>query len=498
MGEIGQPAYLPHDLTVGVVHLGIGNFHRAHQAMYFDRLFDQGDGMDWAICGVGLTEYDRGVRDALQAQDMRYTLVERRPDGGMEARSVAAIVDVLHAPDGAEVVVERLADPRTRMVTLTITEGGYNIDDTTGEFDAEQPWVRADVARGADPQTVFGLVVEALRRRRANGHAPFTVVSCDNLPGNGEVAGRSFAAFAALRDPELAAWIRASVPFPNSMVDRITPATGDAERALVRDVFGVRDAWPVISEDFAQWVLEDRFACGRPPLEAAGVQMVADVAPYEKMKLRLLNASHQAIAYFGYLLGHRYTHEAIADPDIAAFVRAYMKSEAEGTLDPVPGVDLDEYEATLMARFANPYVKDTLLRLTTDAADRIPKFVLPVVLDRERAGQDSPLAAAIVAGWAAFARGVDEQGNHIDLQDRQATEVAAAVARQEHDGRGFLRDRRLFGHLAQSPAFAPHFEQTYQEVRTAGVRRALGRVLEGHRSVSRAQTIEQDQEESCA
>jgi mannitol 2-dehydrogenase len=476
--EIAQPGYATAQLKVGVVHIGVGNFHRAHQAMYFDRLFNQGGAEDWAICGVGLTPYDIEVRDALKAQDMRYTLVERHPDGSMDARSVASIVDILYAPDNPQAVIARLADPGTRMVTLTITEGGYNITDATGEFDVQQDWIRSDVERGSAPETVFGLVVEALRRRREQGIRPFTVVSCDNLPGNGEVARRSFSSFATLRNPELGEWIRAEVPFPNSMVDRITPATTDLERNFVLETFGVHDAWPVVCEDFCQWVLEDRFADGRPPLETVGVQVVTDVEPYEKMKLRLLNGSHQAIAYFGYLMGYRYVDDAIADPTIAALVQAYMKGEAEGTLEPVPGIDLREYEATLMARFANPYIKDTLLRLGTDASDRIPKWVLPVVLEREIHGLASPVAAAIVASWAVFAEGVDGDGVPIDMKDRQAETVAQAVARQQDDPLGFVRDARLFADLAESEAFAPYFERTYQEIRTLGARGALERLLD--------------------
>jgi mannitol 2-dehydrogenase len=475
---VAKPGYNPRELTTGVLHLGVGNFHRAHQAMYMDRLLNQGLGEEWAICGVGLTPFDLAVRDALKGQDMQYTLAARHPDGSMDVRSIASIADILHAPENPEAVIERLADPQTRMVTLTITEGGYNITDSTGEFDTEKASIRRDVERGAAAETVFGVVVEALRRRRQHGFTPFTIVSCDNLPGNGEMACRSFSTFASLRDPDLGEWITTEVPFPNSMVDRITPATTDAERKLILDACEVRDAWPVVCEDFCQWVIEDRFSCGRPPLEEVGVQVVADVKPYEKMKLRLLNGSHQAIAYFGHLMGYRFVHEAISDPNIAAFVRAYMKDEAEGTLDPLPGVDLQEYEDTVLARFANPYISDTLLRLATDASDRIPKFVLPVVLERESRGQASPLAAAIVASWAAFVSGIGEDGKPAPINDRQAEDVAQAVARQRDDDVGYLRDPRLFSELASSEAFAPYFTRTYREVRTLGARQALERLLE--------------------
>ncbi len=474
---VAQPGYRPEELTVGIVHFGVGNFHRAHEAMFIDRLLALGETRDWAICGVGLMPGDVAVRDALVSQGMRYTLVERAPDGSVSARSIASIVEYIHAADDADAVIERLAAAETRIVSLTVTEGGYNISDITGEFDATNERVLRDLAPGATPSTVFGLVYEGLRRRREQGLAPFTVVSCDNVPENGDVARTSFVAFARLRDPAFADWMAAQVPFPNSMVDRITPVTTDEDRDYVLRTCGVEDAWPVVCESFAQWVLEDRFASGRPALERVGVQLVPDVRPYEKMKLRLLNAGHQAIAYFGYLLGYRYAHEAVDDPDIAAFVRAYMTDEAEPTLDDVPGIDLPQYESDVLDRFSNPYVRDTLLRLATDASDRIPKFVLPVVFDRRELGEDSPLSAAIVASWAAFLDAIQNDGA-VEVTDQRAGEVAAAVRRQERDPIGFLRDPRLFGDLAESPGFADQFATTYRDITTSGVRPALQALIE--------------------
>src|SRR6201992_2887354 len=276
--------------------------------MYLARLLTRGQAADWAIGGVGLLPGDTRVRDALAGQDLRYTLVERGPDGQSTARSIGSIVEFLYAPDDPEAVLERLAPPRTRIVSLTITEGGYTLDDR-GRFDGNDPVVRRDLAPGTTPATVFGVVVEGLRRRRDRGIPPFTVMSCDNLPGNGDVARQSFTAFARLIDPGLGAWVDREVAFPKSMVNRITPVTTDETRRYVAETYHVADAWPVICEDFTAWVLEDRFTLGRPRYEDAGLGLVPDVAPYEQMKLRLLNAGHQALAYFGYLLGSRVAHE---------------------------------------------------------------------------------------------------------------------------------------------------------------------------------------------
>ncbi len=472
--SIAQPGYDPATVRPGIMHFGVGNFHRAHQAFYIDRLLGAGLAGDWSICGVGVLPGDVRMRDALLEGDMRYTLVERFPDGTAPAHSVASITDYLFAPDDPEAVLERLADASVRIVSLTITEGGYNIDDETGDFLADTPAVQADLKADTAPSTVFGIIVEGLRRRRARGIPPFTIMSCDNLPGNGVVARRSFTAFAELLDPELAAWMTSEVRFPNSMVDRITPVTTDETREWVRDTYGATDPWPVVSEGFTQWVLEDDFTLGRPPYEEVGVQLVQDVTPYEHLKLRLLNASHQAMAYFGYLMGHRYAHEASTDPLIVNLLTSWMRDEAAPTLEPVPGVDVDEYQQSLMERFANPYVRDTLLRLATDASDRIPKFVLPVVQDRLASRDSAELGAAIVASWAAFARGVDEAGEIIPLIDRQSDAVARAVARQtEADPIGFLRDPAMFGDLAENPEFAEAFARIYSDIRSRGSRAAL-------------------------
>ena len=309
-GRLPVPAYDRDLVTPGVVHIGVGGFHRAHQAMYHDRMMNEGAGADWGICGVGVLAADRKMQQALDAQDGLYTLVLKHSDGTYEPRVIGSVVEYLFAPGNPEAVIEKMAAGPTRIVSLTVTEGGYNVNDITGEFDATNPDVVADLAGGAVPRTTFGLVTEALRRRRQRGLAPFTVVSCDNLPGNGQLSKRVFTAFARLRDPELGDWIEGAVRFPNSMVDRITPVTTDADRAEVTDRFGIDDRWPVVCEPYVQWVLEDDFAAARPPYEDAGVQIVAEVAPYELMKLRLLNGSHQAMCYFAYLAGYRLVHEA--------------------------------------------------------------------------------------------------------------------------------------------------------------------------------------------
>ena len=477
--RIPAPAYERTSIGTGIVHFGVGGFHRAHQAMYIDTLLSAGAAREWGICGVGVMPADREMRTALREQDYLYTLVQKHSDGRYEPQVIGSIVDYLYAPDDPEAVISRLADDSTRIVSLTITEGGYAIDDVTGRFNPDAPGIAADLAPGATPSTVFGFVTEALERRRREGRPPFTIMSCDNLQGNGTHAREAFSEFAALRDGELGDWIRNEVRFPNSMVDRITPVTTDEDRAEIASRFGIRDEWPVVCEPFTQWVLEDSFALSRPSLEQAGVQLVSDVAPYELMKLRLLNASHQGIAYFGYLCGYTYAHEAATDPVFRRFLRTYMDDEATPSLDPVPGVDLATYKPQLIERFSNPQIRDTIARLCAETSDRIPKWVVPVI--RYQLSVDGPidLAAAIVASWARYAEGTDEHGNAIEIVDRRRDEIMARAARQRSDPTAFLQSPELFGELSTNARFVDAYLRALQSLHRHGARRTIEALAAG-------------------
>jgi len=477
---VPTPSYDRSRLSAGIVHFGVGGFHRAHQAMYLDRLMNAGDAFDWAICGVGVMESDRLMRDALEAQGYLYTLVEKRGDGVYQPRVIGSIIDYLYAPDDPPAVIERLTDEATRIVSLTVTEGGYGIDDTTGEFNPDTPGVAQDLEAGAVPRTVFGLVTEALARRRERGTAPFTVVSCDNLQANGTLARTAFGAFARLRDPELGDWVQREVRFPNSMVDRITPATTDADREALRERFGIEDRWPVVCEPFVQWVLQDSFSGGRPRYEHVGVQIVDDVEPYELMKLRLLNGSHQGLGYFGRLCGYELVHEAAQDPLFTRFLRGYMDYEAAPTLDPVPGVDLEDYKRTLIERFSNPQIRDTIARLCAESSDRIPKWVVPVA--RIQLSRDGELArcAAIIASWARYAEGVDEQGAPIDVVDRRREQVMALAQRQREDPLAFLTQHELFGDLIGHERFVDAYLSALRSLHDRGARATLEAIVQTH------------------
>jgi mannitol 2-dehydrogenase len=472
-GRLPVPAYDRDLVTPGVVHVGVGGFHRAHQAMYHDRLLSEGAASDWGICGVGVMPADRRMKQVLKAQDGLYTLVLKHSDGRYEPRVIGSIVEYLYAPDNPEAVIEKMAAPTTRIVSLTITEGGYNINDLTGEFDTSNEDVVRDLAPGAVPRTVFGLIIEALRRRWKRGLAPFTVMSCDNLQDNGYRSRRAFTAFAQLRDPELGDWVEREARFPNSMVDRITPVTTDADRAEVAERFGIEDQWPVVCEPYTQWVLEDAFTAGRPPYERVGVQVVDRVEPYELMKLRLLNGSHQAMAYFGYLCGYRLVHEAAQDPSFQAFLLGYMDKEATPTLAPVPGVDLDGYKYNLIERFSNPQIRDTIARLCAESSDRIPKWLLPVVREQLAAGGEIRRSAAVVASWARYAEGVDEAGQPIEVVDRMRDSLMELARRQRSDPDAFISNRDIFGDLIDKEPFMSAYRSALASLHERGARATL-------------------------
>jgi mannitol 2-dehydrogenase len=471
--RLPAPSYDRDRVTPGVVHVGVGGFHRAHQAMYHDLLMNKGNALDWGICGVGVMAADRLMKEVLDAQDGLYTLVLKHGDGRYEARVIGSIVQYLYAPDDPEAVIRKMAAVSTRIVSLTITEGGYNVHDATGEFDGANPDVLHDLEPGAVPRTTFGLITEALWRRRKAGLAPFTVMSCDNLQGNGDLTRQVFTAFARLRDPELGDWVEHEVRFPNSMVDRITPVTTDADRAEIRARFGLDDRWPVVCEPYSQWVLEDAFTAGRPRYEEVGAQVVDRVEPYELMKLRLLNGSHQAMCYFAYLVGYRLVHEAAQDPMFQAFLLGYMDEEATPTLAPVPGVDLSGYKHMLIDRFANPEVRDTITRLCAQSSDRIPKWLLPVLRQQLATGGEIRRSAAVVASWARYAEGVDELGDPIEVVDRLGPSLTRLARCQRDDPNAFIGNRYLFGDLAENERFVSAYRSALASLHQRGARATL-------------------------
>ncbi|WP_249674983.1 mannitol dehydrogenase family protein [Pseudomonas abieticivorans] len=476
--DIKRPAYDRAATTQGIVHIGVGGFHRAHQAYYTDALMNLGEGLDWAICGAGLRAEDRAVQDALAGQDYLYTLVELGDTPDTQVRVIGTISDMLLAEDSPQALIDKLSEPAIRIVSLTITEGGYCIDDSSGEFMAHLPLVQHDVSHPQAPKTVFGFLCAALAQRRAASVKPFTVMSCDNLPHNGGVARKALLAFAALQGGDLHDWIAEHVSFPNAMVDRITPMTSNAHKQQLHDRHGIDDAWPVVCEPFVQWVLEDKFGDGRPAWEKVGVQFTDDVTPYEEMKIKLLNGSHLALTYLGFVHGYRFVHETMNDPLFVRYIRAYMDQDVTPQLASVPGIDLEGYKDTLIERFSNQAIADQLERVCSDGSSKFPKFTVPTINRLIESGGDLNRAALVVAAWALYLKGVDEKGSHYRIPDPRAAFCQALVADDGLVTQRLLGVDEIFGTaMAQSAEFVAAFEIQLKHLRLNGVQWTLEHLL---------------------
>lgn len=471
--HVARPTYDRSALRAGILHLGVGAFHRSHQALTLDRLMEQGKANNWAIIGVGLLLSDLRMSDVLKSQDCLYTLVTKHASGKFDYQVIGSIIDYIFAPDESEKLLAKLVDPAIKIVSLTITEGGYSFDSVTGEFDPTTEAIATDLKSSSHPTSAFGYIVEGIARRKEAGIPAFTVQSCDNIQGNGDVAKKMITAFAQLKNPALATWMESNVSFPNSMVDRITPVTSQIDIELVENELGVADQWPVPCEPFFQWVIEDHFPMGRPQFEDALVQMVEDVMPYELMKLRLLNASHQGLCYFGHLSGYTYVHEVMRDPLIVKLLKTYMDNEATPTLSPVPGVDLDTYKKLIIERFSNPEVKDTVARLAAESSDRIPKWLLPVVRELLEGGKEVSMSAAIVASWARYDEAIDEKGNSIKVVDPLRNELVAIAQTQRVNPSAFIENEKLFGELAKDIRFVKPYLEALKSLHTVGAQQTL-------------------------
>ncbi|MBD1846512.1 mannitol dehydrogenase family protein [Cyanobacteria bacterium FACHB-63] len=470
---IRVPQYDRYLLKNGIVHIGVGGFHRAHQALYLDNYFHQTSDFRWGICGIGLLQQDRRMRDALQSQDHLYTLVERSPNHD-RARIIGAIDRYLFAPEDPQSVIAAMVSPDCRIVTLTITEGGYYYNEASGELEINHPTIQHDLQHPDQPIGTYGFLAAALDQRRKQGLPPFTVQSCDNLQGNGNITRKMLTTYAELRDPALGRWLSEHGAFPNSMVDRITPATTDSDRAFVADQFGIVDDFPVMAEPFLQWVIEDQFCAGRPELETVGVQFTTDVHSYELIKIRLLNASHLLIGYLGTLLGYTYVHEVMADAQCRNVVMAFME-EVTPTLQPVPGLDLTDYKRTLIERFENPKIRDRVSRLCSSSSVKVPKFLLGSLRDLLQQGRAIDYLSFTIAAWFYCLIGQDEQGQSIAIEDPLSVVLAARV--NKADVRSLLSFSEIFGDdIVQSSAFVETAERALSQLSKTGVRATLTRL----------------------
>lgn len=474
---IESPTYDRSKLTPGIVHIGLGNFHRAHQAWYLHRLMQQGLAHDWAIIGAGVRAPDAAMRERLLAQDCLTTLIELSPEG-ISAEVIGSMIDYVEIAEGNAPLIAQMADPAIRIVALTVTESGYFVDPVTKGFDAKHPDITHDAANPGTPRTAFGAMVAALKQRRDAGTGPFTGQSCDNLQGNGAILRQTVVSLARMSDPNLADWIDANCTFPNAMVDSIAPATGPNELKLVRDL-GIEDNAPVTHENFRQWVIEDEFCAGRPDWNKAGATFSDDVHSFESMKIRILNGGHQVISNPGEILGVEFISGCMEHPLINTLFRKVAKEEISPQVDAVPGMTPEAYVDLIHRRFSNPRIVDTVRRVAFDGSSRHTGFLLPTLREALKAGTPIEGLALTEALWARMCEGTREDGSEIAPNDPIWDKLNAAAKAARSDPQAWLNQRDLYGDLAEDTRFATAFTKWLQLIWEDGTEAALRTYIQG-------------------
>ncbi|SMX33326.1 mannitol dehydrogenase family protein [Actibacterium lipolyticum] len=475
--DVARPVYDRRALRPGIVHIGLGNFHRAHQAWYLHRLMQQGLAQDWAIIGAGIRPNDEEMRQTLAAQDYLTTLVELDPKG-RSVEVVGSMIGYVPVEKGNGPLIVQMAEPGIRIVSMTVTEGGYFVDPVTSGFDASHADIIHDAAHPATPRTAFGAIIAALRLRRERGVGGFSCQSCDNLQGNGAILRQTVLSLARLSDPVLAAWIDANCSFPNSMVDCIVPATGAKERALVQEI-GIEDAAPVTHENFRQWVIEDDFCAGRPDWDKVGATFCDDVHGYEVQKIRILNAGHQILANAAEVLGIQTVAESMQHDLIHAMFRKVALEEIAPHVSPVPGMTPAQYVDLVDRRFANPAIVDTIRRVAFDGSSRHPGFVLPTVRDALRSGAPVDGLALVEAAWARMCQGTREDGSRIESNDPHWAQLKSRAIDAQKTPMVWLGMSQIYGNLSDESRFSTPFCRWLTIINKDGIEAAICEYLEG-------------------
>ncbi|WP_034925228.1 mannitol dehydrogenase family protein [Gillisia sp. CAL575] len=471
--RISTPQYDRSKLKTGIVHVGIGGFHRAHEAFYTDQLLHDQSVTDWGICGVALLDFDTKIYNTLKEQDGLYTLIVKELDGTHTKRVIGSIVEYLFAPEDPIKVIEKMASPEVKIITLTITEGGYNYNEATKKFDFSNPLIQHDLKHPQSPKTIFGYLTQALKLRKDRGLKGCTIQSCDNIQGNGHMTRKMLLSYVESAEPNLVQWIESKVTFPNAMVDRITPVTTPSDISNLIETSGIEDAWPVVCEPFIQWVIEDDFIEGRPAWETVGAQLVENVVPYEKMKLSLLNAGHSVLGILGALIGYSTIDEAVNNQNIRVFLNNYMDVEVTPVLGNLEGINLKDYKQSLLERFGNINIKDQIDRICSESSAKFPIFILPTVNSQLDNNGSIKLAAFVIAAWAIYSLGKDENGNELNIKDALKSLLNEKALASINNPKAFLEIASVFGKLKESPAFGEAYTKAYENIMNNGIEKCV-------------------------
>jgi len=475
--EVNVPVYDRSNIKTGIVHVGVGNFHRAHQAYYTDKLLALG-ATDWGICGIGLLPSDVRMYRDLISQDGLYTLVVKDPEGQWDIRVIGSILEYLFAPEDPETVIEKMSEPDVKIISLTITEGGYNFDAATGDFMLNEPAIQRDLKNPENPKTIFGYLTQAMKLRSIRELPGLTLLSCDNIQHNGDVLKKMLISYMKEAEPGIIEWTEANLTFPNSMVDRITPVSSPTDINMLKDRFGIEDRCPVVCEPFIQWVIEENFAGERPAWERTGVQFVHEVSPYENMKIRLLNAGHSLLGFTGSLFGFTTIDETVRDPLVTALLRKFMDEEVTPLLGNLTGIDLEKYKDSLIRRFGNPNIGDRLSRICAESSAKIPKFLLPTI--REQLEREGPIEIGtfIVTAWFRYLELANTEGYKYEILDAMADEILYAVKASTVDNPlAFLKIKNIFGTMTDSSRFVETYIEMIDKLRENRIQEIIKQLI---------------------
>jgi len=467
--NVKKPNYDRDNVKTSIVHIGVGNFHRSHEEFLTNKLMEKTGNLNYGICGIGMLDNDRRIYNILKDQDGLYTVMIKELDGTISPHIIGSLTEFLFAPENPIAVVEKMADPNIKIISMTITEGGYNIDKSLENLKPNKSVISENMRNPSTPKTVFEYLTQAFKLRKERGLPGCTIQSCDNIQGNGDMAKNTLLKYVSIVEPEIEDWIKENVSFPNAMVDRITPITVPADIKRLREEFMIDDQWPVVCEPFIQWVIEDKFIQGRPEWEKVGAQFVDDVVPYEHMKLRLLNAGHSVLGILGALHGYKTIDESAHNKNFLKFLKDFMDKEATPTLGKLGKVDLKEYKESLITRFQNTYIKDLVSRICLESSAKIPIFLLSTVREQLKTNANISRAAFIVAAWCKYNDGKDENGNTYNIEDAMSNELIRAAALSHQNPICFLEIKEIFGDLSQNKIFVDAFLESLNMLRNKKV-----------------------------
>lgn len=468
-----RPSFNRNNITTSILHIGVGNFHRSHQAYYTHELMERFNITDCGICGVDLLDSDRKIYNILKDQDGLYTLIAKEPNGTNKTKIIGSIIEYFFAPENPMAVIEKMANPSIQVISMTIAEDGYHLNEITGEFNLNGSLVSEDIKNPLSPITVFGYLTQAFRLRSQRNIGGCTILSCDNIPSNGNTMKNSLYNYVKMADPDLLPWIKENITFPNSMVDRITPVTKTDDIQVLRSEFLIDDQWPVICEPFIQWIIEDNFKAQRPAWEKVGVQFVNDIQPFENMKLRMLNGAHTVLAILGTLMGYKTIYETSCDTNLMLFLEDFLQQEVIPTLKDTENQSLTKYKTNLITRFQNPHIKDELKRICKESSSKIPIFLLNTLRDQLSTRKNIERIAFVIAAWCKYNDGVDESGRHYEITDALSDILIRTAALSHQSPIRFLEIKPVFGDLINNELFVDSYLKSLAQLRKRTIKECI-------------------------